>query len=193
MPQTLKALWQWFKLPPTWRDSLIIYAFAGTMMLYFSPSTQSALPTIHWDSPLPAFRESERLSCTKLTVFDGDTIGAICSGQYLKIRLHGIDAPEMKQNPYGEHAQSALDSLLPQHFKLHSSGADFYQRTLGTLYHNENNLNLWLVEQGFAVAYADKSTPKIYRQAEMLAKKAKRGVWQEAGLQQDPKAWRRYY
>lgn len=135
--------------------------------------------------------KGQQVACLVSHIYDGDTVTAQCNGQTVKIRMVGIDAPEMKQAPYGAAAKSALQKLLPKQFELHSEGSDRYQRTLGTLYSNGKNINLAMVEQGHAVAYADKSTPKIYTQAEAQAKRQKLGVWREAGLHQDPKAWRR--
>ncbi|MDO4435937.1 MAG: thermonuclease family protein [Cardiobacteriaceae bacterium] len=135
--------------------------------------------------------KGEQTHCFLKSIYDGDTITAICGDQTVRVRLVGIDAPEMKQAPYGERAKSALQRMLPKQFELHSNGTDRYQRTLGILYTQGRNLNLEMVKQGHAVAYADKSTPKIYREAEAIAKAARLGVWREEGLHQDPKAWRK--
>lgn len=159
------------------------------MLWLFAP--ESALsPQIHWQNPA---LDQKFYPCSILQVFDGDTIGAMCDSKAIRIRLHGIDAPELAQIPYGTDAQSALATLLPSEFWLEVHGQDIYGRTLGTLHDNHRNINLLLVRLGYAVAYEDKNTPPIYTRAERDAKREQRGVWQAAGLQQRPKIWRRYY
>lgn len=189
-------LWRWLAISVNqlnWKtkilDYALIYGIAGVMMLIFAP--ESALSPSHaWQRvDLP----KQPIHCLKLQVFDGDTLGARCGVHLLRIRLHGIDAPEMAQKPYGTQAQSALQTLLPKSFTLEPHGQDIYGRTLGTLHDKTRNINHLLVQLGYAVAYEDKNTPDLYRQAETAARKAQRGVWQETGLQQRPKIWRRYY
>jgi endonuclease YncB( thermonuclease family) len=103
-------------------------------------------------------------------IVDGDTlaIGAI------KVRLEGIDAPETDQvclNASGERwtcGIEARDQLLAhvasREIKCSSSGIDAYQRTLGTCYLADEDLNGWLVQEGWALAYVKYS--KAYVQAE---------------------------
>jgi micrococcal nuclease len=50
---------------------------------------------------------------TVLSIGDGDTITINQNGEKVKVRLGWIDAPEMKQAPYGEAARNQLKSLLP--------------------------------------------------------------------------------
>lgn len=160
------------------------------MMFGFDNIAQPQPESSTTSTTTTALPKGQQATCYISKIYDGDTVNAQCNGQAVKIRMVGIDAPEMKQAPYGQSAKSALQELLPKQFELHSEGSDRYQRTLGTLYSNGKNINLMMVEQGHAVAYADKSTPKIYREAEAQAKRLRRGVWREAGLHQDPKAWR---
>lgn len=152
----------------------------------FSQNTPSASKT--------AVPKGAEVSCQVKKIYDGDTVEALCENMQVRIRLNGIDAPEMKQEPYGKIAQEALQKKLQRgDFILQSQGPDFYQRTLGYLFVDGENINLSMVKQGFAVAYDDKSTLKMFRDAERQAQQKKIGVWAEEGLHQDPKQWRRYH
>ena len=135
-------------------------------------------------------------------VSDGDTIKI---SKY-KIRLHGIDAPEKKQicqRPYlnlvffslyedyfcGEFVTNKLKELIEN--KLIecrvNDKKDFFGRYLGVCYKNNLNINQWLVENGYAVAFIKYS--KDYVKFEEIAKKNKAGIW--AGKFLMPWEWRK--
>ena len=153
----------------------------------------------------------EKLIFGKAKVTDGDTIKI--HGE--KIRLHGIDAPEIKQvcydkdnKPYpcGVVAKDFLDNYI-----FHSglkdikkdpfsktngmvycyySERDRYKRIIGKCYvgkDSEFNLNHEMVISGQAVAYTKYS--KDYIEAENTAKAKGRGIWQ--GKFDLPEEWRR--
>ena len=92
-------------------------------------------------------------------VTDGDTIRI---GE-TRIRLEGIDAPEMSQRctrgdgsgwQCGEAAKAALiQKVGNQSVRCEISGTDRYGRSLGTCWSGAINLNQWLVGSGWAVAY----------------------------------------
>ena len=92
-------------------------------------------------------------------VTDGDTIRI---GE-TRIRLEGIDAPEMSQRctkadgsgwQCGAAAREALiQKIGDQSVRCEISGTDRYDRLLGTCWSGTVNLNGWLVQSGWAVAY----------------------------------------
>ena len=84
---------------------------------------------------------------------------------------------------------------LGQNFDMHYLGPDYYQRSLGTLFVYGRNINLQMVEEGYAFAYDSKDTPAAYKQAEKNARAARRGFWHKGKNQQpiNPKIWRRHH
>lgn len=125
-------------------------------------------------------------------VIDGDTIDL--DGQ--RIRLYGLDAPEMKQSctladgPYacGEKAKEALSSLIAgQDVRCEKRDIDRYNRIVGVCYSGGTDINAWMVAQGYAVAYRQYSMRYAPQEAE--AKHAKRGIW--AGSFDMPSDFRR--
>jgi micrococcal nuclease len=98
-------------------------------------------------------------------VYDGDTVTAdVDLGFYMiqkkvKIRLYGIDTPELRdKNPELKlAAQNSRDELkkqvLNQEVTLKSYGKGKYGRWLCEIFVGDTNINQWLIEKGFAKPY----------------------------------------
>ena len=141
-------------------------------------------------------------------VIDGDTIdGVLIWWNWLKrskvqtrVRLAGIDAPEMKPTPepFAQEATDYLTALIEGktitiQFAIHkvtkewmreSGGTWDKRRLLGILYKGWSNqsLNVGLVRQGFAKIYPTptwmvKWFEKQLIRAQQEAKNKKRGLW----------------
>ena len=125
-------------------------------------------------------------------VVDGDTlvIGAT------KIRLEGIDAPETDQiclDAKGDHWTCGIEARdrLEAHIAGRvitclSNGTDVYQRSLATCSLKGENLNAWMVQEGWALAYVKYSS--TYQQVERDARVHQRGLWRGAFIA--PWDWR---
>ena len=126
-------------------------------------------------------------------VTDGDTIKISNN----KIRLHGIDAPEKKQNctknakeyNCGIVATEALINKISKNVVkcLIQKNKDRYNRFIGVCFVDQENLNKWMVRNGYAVAYRRYS--KDYILDEDSAKKNKLGLW--SGVFLNPEKWRK--
>lgn len=116
------------------------------------------------------------------SVIDGDTIAV----GPLRVRLHGIDAPESDQVcpsklggewDCGKVATRRLSDLA--HRKVVSCEAldqDFYGRIIAVCYQGDVDLNALLVREGLAWAYMRYS--EDYAAEEQSARAASIGVWQ---------------
>ena len=113
-------------------------------------------------------------------IIDGDTIHIKSN----KIRLHGIDAPETKQtckidkeNWYcGKQSTIELKKLINnEQVKCITNDVDIYNRFVAICYVNEININQWMVESGWAIAYRYYSTDYIVE--EKYAQDNKLGIW----------------
>lgn len=129
--------------------------------------------------------------CRVLHVIDGDSIKVNCQGRALNLRLQHIDAPEISQSPWGRRAEHALTKLLEQHVDVSLHGKDIYGRYLAALTQQGLDINLALVQQGYARVYSRYQPPESYKKAMQAAKSQGLGIWQKAGLQQNPQRWRR--
>ena len=172
-----------------------VMLISGVLIVLISASIDNDDFISHFDQNDRLLPEilPDRMLCTLKHISDGDTVTASCAGYSLRIRLVGIDTPEMGQEPWGERSKLVLAGILPDVFTLQNHGQDIYQRTLGTLYADGKDINLQMIQSGMAVAYQGKATPRSYYEAEKQAKAAKLGIWSKAGIQQDPRLWRRYH
>ncbi|AGF74491.1 putative nuclease [Bartonella australis AUST/NH1] len=122
-------------------------------------------------------------------VIDGDTITI----NSVKIRLIGIDAPELYQfcgikkgrYPCGLKAKEHLEKLVANlPVTCYGNKKDKYRRILATCRTEKvNNINAIMVRNGWAVSYHS------YREEEREAKKKKKGIWQSSF--QKPEVWRK--
>ena len=130
-------------------------------------------------------------SGTVISVTDGDTIKLLKADKtQVKIRLYGIDTPESKQ-AYGTKAKQALSTLVfGKAVTIKDHGKDRYGRTIGTVYVAKTKVNLKMVQDGWAWHYKQYSKDKDLADAEVAARKAKKGLWQ-GNAPVAPWEWRR--
>lgn len=128
---------------------------------------------------------------TVVRVHDGDTVTILTPDKTeVKIRLLGIDAPEAGQ-PYGSAAKKSLSSLVfGREAHLHATGTDKYGRTLGQLHVGDLWVNHEQILRGMAWHYVQYSQDAQLALAEADARKARRGIWQDA-KSVPPWLWRR--
>jgi micrococcal nuclease len=137
---------------------------------------------------------------TVVSCYDGDT----CTlNDKTKVRLVGIDAPEMNGTLGGtgqagsEEAAMAIRSRLVGRdgVQMASHGTDRYGRTLGEFCVNGNSVNVEMIREGHAVMYRGKRQAKTinkteFEAAQAQAKSEQKGIW-SSGEAQDPGVYRR--
>ena len=134
-------------------------------------------------------------------VTDGDTIKI----DNKKIRLYGIDAPEINQKCkkpfflvsflsfYKEYncglysTEKLKNKIANKSIKCHLYDRDKYGRFVGECYYKNTNLNGWMVKNGYALAYLKYS--KKFLILENFAQSNKKGIWQ--GDFEKPWDWRK--
>jgi len=125
-------------------------------------------------------------------VVDGDTLWVKTSASQrpLKVRLQGIDAPEICQ-PGGVQAREALKrQVLGQSVTVTSGAHDDYGRTVGTLHMQGQDLGRWLVAQGHAWVYSYRHKKGPYADELRQAQLARRGVFGDV-LAEEPRVFRK--
>jgi len=137
------------------------------------------------------------LACLVVGISDGDTLKARCGseGSYhqIRVRLSGIDAPELKQ-PYGLQARKMLSDLLyMKEVKLDCPKQDHYWRyicNISLMKHEKDkpqNLDIGktMIRHGLAWYYRTYSSDlslkdrKNYAVAEASAKNSRSGLWKD--------------
>lgn len=112
-------------------------------------------------------------------ISDGDTLTVLTSAkEQVRVRLHGIDAPESKQ-AFGTRAKQELSSLaFGKEARVEVVEKDRYGRSVGRVFVDSMDVNVEMVRRGFAWWY------RIYAKldtglatAEAEAKNAGRGIW----------------
>lgn len=114
-------------------------------------------------------------------IADGDTITLrSAAGSDHKIRLEGIDCPESSQD-YGQKATSALSSRISgKTIRAKVSTRDRYGRYVATLFLDGDDLNAWMVAQGWAWHYKQYSKDPRLAELEQQARAENLGLWAAA-------------
>ena len=99
-------------------------------------------------------------------VIDGDTIDAVIDLGFdvwikKRVRLYGINTPEtrtrdLEEKQAGIAAKKRLQELIDDSggkFRIQSHGIGKYGRCLGTLFIDDTNINVLLLEEGLAEKY----------------------------------------
>jgi micrococcal nuclease len=128
-------------------------------------------------------------------VGDGDTFSCR-DGR--KVRLLGIDTPELGQGEPGRRAHEALRRLLPRGTAVRLEGdvapRDRYGRVLAYVWTGSRMVNETLVREGWAVLYTlppnVKHAGRLER-AQQEARASHAGLWRSGGFDCLPRAWRR--
>jgi micrococcal nuclease len=146
---------------------LLLCAITGCIQ---HPGTISTEDTITWTE--------DTLVCT--SIIDGDTF-RLETGE--KVRLIGIDAPELSQ-PGGELSCQYLAHLIigkPITLERGSEDRDNYHRLLRFVYTGNLCINEEMIRQGYAEARYLPESPirDYYVQLEIQAEAAKAGLWSD--------------
>ena len=105
--------------------------------------------------------------CKVVKIIDGDTVDVdidLGFGVWLhkeRVRLYGINTPEtrtrdLKEKQAGIVAKKRLQELIDDSggkFRIQSHGIGKYGRCLGTLFIDDTNINVLLLEEGLAEKY----------------------------------------
>jgi micrococcal nuclease len=146
---------------------------AAYLVLLAAPSTQAAPP--------------RSVVATVERVADGDTLMATTEDSTrLRIRLLGIDAPEMPHGrkpgqAYAEEARRHLVRLvLNRTVRVELFRSDAYRRLLAVIWYDGANLNVEMVRSGFAEVYRGTRCQAYCREladAERRAQRERTGIW----------------
>ena len=152
---------------------------APTAAPFSAPSSAEAPPVI----PVPA----EAVPATVDYVHDGDTLFVILNGSKVKVRLIGMDTPEIGNNAecYGDSARDVLRDLLPVGSTVSLAPdveeLDQYGRSLFYLWRDDGTfVNLSLLETGageFVVYPPNTRYSEEFAAAEGRAQEAGLGLW----------------
>ena len=138
---------------------------------------------------------------TELEVLDGDTVKILQTGE--KIRLYGIDAPELSQKSFdgkavGEYSKNHLAKLIgDSSVKIQAFGIGYYGRTIGLLFNEQkkNSINFHMIKDGYAIIligikYRSSQQKRQWNQGFISAFRLRQGLWKTQGFY-SPKTYRK--
>ena len=129
--------------------------------------------------------QDEIYSARVSRVFDGDTLWVkpLAGGKYRKLRLEGIDAPEICQNG-GEAARDVLSwRVLNQVVEVRVRAQDDYGRGVARIVHQGEDVAAWMVSAGQAWSYRWRRSPGPFAAEENLSRERGRGVFKDAAAE----------
>jgi endonuclease YncB( thermonuclease family) len=95
----------------------------------------------------------------------------------IKVRLDGIDAPELRQ-PYGQASKKALsDMVFAKTVTAIEKKKDCLGRTVAHVLVDDRDTNLMMLEEGTAWHYTEYSSIKCLKLAEDESRVAPKGLW----------------
>ena len=127
-------------------------------------------------------------------VGDGDTVWVevVRNSKPVKLRLLGLDAPEICQ-AWGPQARDALKTkLLKQTVMIDTKARDEYARAVGRIALKGEDVGAWLVKSGHAWSYGYQRRSAPYANEQAAAKIARLGLWAQAAPI-EPRAFRKLY
>jgi len=138
------------------------------------------------DTPEPRIYEAR-----VTRVFDGDTVWVqpLAGGRYRKLRLDGLDAPEICQRGGIESRDTLARRVLRQSLTVTERRRDDYGRGLATLEHTGEDVGGWMVSQGQAWSYRWRRSLGPYQAQETLARAQRRGLFAQ-GDAEIPRSFR---
>ena len=163
---------------------------AAVLIAVLAAISQQGVGNTDRSPKVPPGEVPDRVAGT-VRLVDGDSFFISGDKALGEVRLVGIDAPEGKQDcerngktwPCGRQSHKALEQLIGRRaVDCKVEEADQHGRLLSVCSVAGTELNRWMVENGWAVAYGR------YRAEEARAKNQKLGLW--SGTFEQPRAWR---
>lgn len=148
-----------------------------------APVPQKPVLTSETEAVQQKYGEQAVYTGTCVSVHDGDTLRVETASETLKIRLQGVDTPEISQSDGQAARQFTYDMTYEKPVTVYSFGKDRYGRTLGIVECEGKNLNLELVKAGWAWHYKYYSDDPELAAAETAARKAGLGIWKNENPQ----------
>jgi micrococcal nuclease len=134
---------------------------------------------------------AQALSGVVTHVTDGDTLWVRPDdgGKAVKVRVQGIDAPERCQ-AWGPQAKAALaERVLHRQVQVATRAYDDYQRAVGSLELEGEDIAGWMVREGHAWSYRYRRSLGPYAAQEQEARAAQRGLFAAPAI--EPREFRK--
>ena len=172
------------------RPLLGLVLILAAAFFYYRPDPAINFP---WDGRSETAGQKE-FSGRVSRVADGDSIEMKQSGRTIRIRLYGIDAPELNQDHGPEARDWLADRLLGKTVRIETQDIDQYERLVALVFIDDAPINQALVSAGQAWVYERYCSIDLCRQMqrdEREARQKKLGLWGKKDKPTPPWRWRR--
>jgi len=135
-----------------------------------------------------------------VSVADGDTVTVLIDRKEQKVRLIGMDAPELGQKPWGQKSKQYMEDLLRASewkvgLEYDVESKDKYGRTLAYLRTTDGRIiNLLMVKGGYAMLFTVPPNVRYVNEltaAQTEGRTNERGIWSRKGQEEKPVDYRR--
>jgi micrococcal nuclease len=124
---------------------------------------------------------AENVTGRVIKISDGDTFTILTkSNKQIRVRLHGIDAPERGQDFSAVSKQFLSDLVFNKVVTIISKNTDRYGRIIGVVKINNTIVNEELLKTGLAWHYTKYDSNSRWAELEANAKMKKKGLWSMA-------------
>lgn len=139
----------------------------------------------------PAGPNRQTTPCRVVRITDGD--GIVCD-RIGRVRLIGVDTPELDQKPYGEQSARALGTMIRVGTQVQLEpdveARDRYGRVLAYVWRDSTLINWRLVREGWAVLLTYPPNVQYVdalAEAERRARDEGKGLWATGGFECTPR------
>lgn len=131
-------------------------------------------------------------------VMSGQTVEVVLTktSELEIVRLAGIDAPDLRQSPWGQQAKQRLATLvvgMPINLELEIQQRDRFDRLNANIWQEQTLISQQLVQEGFVLANTSSSPKysKLLIDAQEYARLMGYGIWNpKLAMRQTPKQFR---
>jgi len=164
-----------------------LVSFAAVILLLCAGCSRPPAGTNQESRQLAHPNGAQTLTGRVVRLADGDTVTVLdSSNTQHRIRLEGIDAPELQQ-AFGAQSKKSLSAMIfGKDVTVVYQKTDQYGRLVGKITLDGKDVNLEQVKAGMAWHYKEyereqtASDRELYARAEDEARAARRGLWQDA-------------
>lgn len=154
-------------------------SLAGVQEWAYHSSMKRLIPFVLLFSLAPTVGCGSDSTTKVVGISDGDTLTVLKDRKQVKIRLHGIDAPESSQDFGSRAKQAASDLAFGKSVTILPRDTDRYGRTVAdVLLPDGRSLNREMVREGMAWWYREYAPhDRELERLEAEARAAHRGLW----------------
>jgi micrococcal nuclease len=129
---------------------------------------------------LSAHAQPQAFTAQVVAVHDGDTITVRTEAKTLKVRVAGVDCPEIGQ-PWSSRAKQFTSQLVfGKTVTVETHGTDQYGRMIGRVFVDTRDLSEELLRAGMAWRYEIGTSDRHLVDAERAARQSRAGLWADA-------------